>query len=315
MAEKKAKANTEQLRDKARAELEQYRANVFPNYQAAINRYLTRFNTGFHLDSVTAANTRGGPTCTYNVVINDTAVAVAGGSPQPGGHSFKNTLSAGDRNALALAFFFASIELDPNLANKTVVIDDPISSLDEHRSLTTVQEIRRLSTRVAQVVVLSHSKAFLCRIWESADPATKVALHVVRDGNGSTIKSWNVDNDVVTEHDRRHAVLRDYLVNAGANEREIARALRPHLEAFFRVACPEHFPPGKLLGPFRCLCDQRVNTPQQILNAQDIQELHDIVEYANRFHHDTNPAWETEVVNATELTGFVTRVLALVKRP
>ena len=315
LAEKQAKAATELLRDHARTALDQYRANVFPNYQAAINRYLARFNAGFHLDSVTATNTRGGPTCTYNVVINNTAVAVAGGNPQPDDHSFKNTLSAGDRNALALAFFFASIELDPNPATKTVVIDDPVSSLDEHRSLTTVQEIRRLSTRIAQVVVLSHSKPFLCRIWEGADPATRVALHVVRDGNGSTIEAWSVEYDSVTEHDRRNAALRDYLANGAGNEREIARFLRPHVEAFFRVACPEHFPPGTLLGPFRGLCDQRVNTAQQILNAADIQELRDIVEYANQFHHDTNAAWETEVVNAGQLTGFVTRVLTFVKRP
>jgi len=303
------------LRYQARTALDHYRADIFPNYQAAINRYLTRFNAGFQLDNVTATNTRGGPTCTYNVVINNTAVAVAGGNPQPGDHSFKNTLSAGDRNALALAFFFASIELNPNLATKTVVIDDPVSSLDEHRSLTTVQEIRRLSDRAAQVIVLSHSKPFLCRIWEGADPTSRVALHVVRDGNGSTIETWNVDHDSVTEHDRRNTALRGYLANGAANDREIARSLRPHVEAFIRVACPEHFPPGKLLGPFRGLCEQRVDTAQQILNAADIQELRDIVEYANRFHHDTNPAWETEAVNASELTGFVTRVLAFVKRP
>jgi wobble nucleotide-excising tRNase len=314
LAEKRAKVVTEQNRDQARAALDQYRANVFPVYQDTINRFLTRFNAGFHIDRVVATNTRSGPTCTYNVVINNTAVAVAGGNPQPGDHSFKNTLSAGDRNTLALAFFFASVELDPNFATKTVVIDDPVSSLDEHRSLTTVQEIRRLSTRVSQVVVLSHSKPFLCRTWEGSDPATRVALHVVRDGNGSTIEAWNVDQDSVTEHDRRHFALRDYLTNGVGNEREIARFLRPHVEAFFRVACPEYFPPGTLLGPFRGLCEHRVNTAQQILNAADIQELRDIVEYANRFHHDTNPAWETEIVNGGELTGFVTRVLAFVKR-
>jgi hypothetical protein len=163
--------------------------------------------------------------------------------------------------------------------------------------------------------VLSHSKPFLCRIWEGADPATRVALHVVRDGTGSTIEAWNVEQDSVTEHDRRNVVLRDYLANGSANEREIARSLRPHVEAFFRVAYPEHFPPGTLLGPFRGLCDQRVNSSQQILSAADIQELRDILEYANRFHHDTNPAWESEAVNSGELTGFVTRVLAYVRRP
>lgn len=315
IAEKQAKAATERLREQAKTALDQYRGNVFPNYQAAINRYLTRFYAGYHIDAVTAVNTRGGPTCTYNVVINNTAVAVAGGNPQPGEHSFKNTLSAGDRNALALAFFLASIELDPNRTTMTVVIDDPVSSLDEHRSLTTVQEIRRLAVAVSQVVVLSHSKPFLCRIWEGADPKTRVALHVVRDGTGSTIEAWNVDHDSVTEHDRRNGALRDYLANGSANDCEIARSLLPHVEAFFRVACPEHFPPGTLLGKFRGLCDQRVNSPQQILSVADIQELRDIVEYANRFHHDTNPAWETEAVNAGELTGFVTRVLTYVRRP
>ena len=314
LAEKEAKASTERQREHAKTALQQYRVSVFPNYQAAINRYLTRFNAGFHLDAVTTANTRGGPTCTYNVVINNTAVAVAGGNPQAGDHSFKNTLSAGDRNALALAFFFASIELDPNMANKIVVIDDPVSSLDEHRSLTTVQEVRRLSTRVSQVILLSHSKSFLCRTWEGADTGTRVALHVVRVGSGSTIEPWNVNHDSITEHDRRNAALHDYLNNGTGNEREIASSLRPHVEAYFRVACPEHFPPGTLLGQFRGLCDLHVNTTQQILKAQDIQELRDIVEYANQFHHDTNPAWATEVVNATQVTGFVSRVLAFVKR-
>ena len=315
LAEKTAKTATEQLRDQARAVLEQYRANVFPNCQTAINRYLNQFNAGFHLDSVIATNTRGGPTCTYNVVINNVAVAVAGGELQPGNPSFRNTLSAGDRNALALAFFFASLELDPvNLAGKIVVIDDPVSSLDDHRSLTTVQEIRRLAARVSQVIVLSHTKPFLCRIWEGADTTTRAAFHVARDGNGSTIVTWNVDLDCITEHDRRHELLRAYLVNGGQNEREIARSIRPLLEAFLRVACPEHFPPGTLLGQFRNMCQQRVNTAQEILNAQDLQELRDVVEYANRFHHDTNPAWETEVINAAELTGFTNRALAFAKR-
>jgi hypothetical protein len=28
-----------------------------------------------------------------------------------------------------------------------------------------------------------------------------------------------------------------------------------------------------------------------------------LVEYANRFHHDTNAAWETEQINVQELAG------------
>lgn len=312
LAEKTAKTATELQRDQTRNQLDQQRAAVFAGYETAVNLYLQRFNAGFRLDSVSYAQTRGGPTCTYNVVINNTAVAV-GTAAAPGEPSFRNTLSSGDRNTLALAFFFASLDQDPALGNKIVAIDDPISSLDDHRSLTTVQEIRRLGDRAGQVVVLSHNKPFLCRIWEGTDQTLRAALQVVRDGAGSTVRPWNVEQDCITEHDRRHALLRDYLAGAAPNNREVARAIRPLLEAFFRVACPEHFPPGTLLGPFRHLCSQRAGTPQQILDAQALQELGDLTEYANRFHHDTNPIWETEAINDGELEGFVRRALSFAK--
>jgi len=311
-AEKQAKAATELLREEAKTALDQYRAIVFPSYQAAINRYLTPFNAGFHLDAVIAVNTRGGPTCSYNVIINNTAVTVGGGNAQAGEHSFRNTLSAGDRNALALAFFFASIELDPNRGTKTVVIDDPVSSLDEHRCLTTVQVIRRLAASVSQVVVLSHSKPFLCSIWEGADQNTTVALKVTRDGNGSSIESWGVDRDCVTEHDRRHEALREYVRNGGQIEQEIARSLRPMLEAFLRVAYPEHFPPGSMLGHFRNTCEQRLQAGQSVLNQADTHELRELIEYANQFHHEN---WQAVVINDVALAGFGSRTLAFISRP
>jgi wobble nucleotide-excising tRNase len=314
LAEQAAKAITEQNRDQARAALDQYRINAFPGYQTAINRYLQLFNAGFRLDQVTSANTRSGPTCTYNVVINNIPVAVAGGTPAPGQPSFRNTLSAGDRNTLALAFFFASLEQDPNRANKVIVIDDPISSLDEHRSLTTVQELRRLAQQTSQVILLSHSKPFLCRTWDGADRHSRAALELARDGDGSTIRCWEVDQDCYTEHDRRHKALRCYLEGAPQDNREIARSIRPSIEAFLRVAYPEHFPPSTLLGPFWNSCVQRLDTRRQILNEEDTQELHNLTEYANRFHHDTNLAFETEAINDGELRGFVARVLRFTRR-
>jgi len=165
------------------------------------------------------------------VVINNTAVPIAGGTPAAGGPSFRTALSAGDRNTLALAFFFASLDQRRDLADHVVVIDDPISSLDEHRELTTVQEVRRLTERAGQVIVLSHSKPFLCRLWEGADRAARAALEVSRDGAGSTLRPWDVNQDSVTEHDRRHLALRQYLDANMPNNREVAAALRPVLEA------------------------------------------------------------------------------------
>ena len=314
LAERAAKVVTELQRDVAQAALERHRTTVFPGYQTAVNLYLQRFYAGFRLDSVTSTNTRGGPACSYNVLINNTRVAVAGGAPAVGEPSFRTALSAGDRNTLALAFFFASLDQRARLEDTVVVIDDPISSLDEHRELTTVQEVRRLAERTGQLIVLSHSKPFLCRIWEGADRAGRAALEVSRDGDGSTLRPWDVNQDSVTEHDRRHAALRQYLEASTPNNRDVAAALRPVLEAFVRVSYPEHFRPGATLGPFLTVCEQWAGKAREILDAGDKGELRDLLEYANRFHHDTNPAYETVRINDAELRGFVDRTLAFTRR-
>lgn len=313
LAEATAKANTQAALTAARDALDQYRVNVFPAYEAAINVYLQRFGAGFRLGSVASVNNRGGSSVNYSVVINNTPVNLNAGAA--GGPSFRNTLSAGDRNALALAFFFVSLDRDPQLAQKIVVIDDPMTSLDDHRSLTTVQEIRRLTGRVHQVIVLSHSKPFLCAVWDGADRIARSAIKIVRDGDGSDLTTWDVRLDSITEHDKRHEKVAAYILAADATvEREVAAALRPILEAFMRVSYPTHFPPGTLLGPFIGLCAPRVGTPNEILTRQDVDELRDLLDYANAFHHDTNAAWETELINDQQLVQFCQRTLAFARR-
>ncbi|MFZ6644412.1 AAA family ATPase [Undibacterium sp. TJN25] len=308
IATKTSKTQAEASKDAARAALEQYRNGIFPLYQAAINQYLNEFNAGFHLENIAPTNIRGGSACTYNVMINNVPVPVNGAVQVT---SFKNTLSAGDRNSLALAFFFASLELDLNRGNKIVVIDDPISSLDDHRSLTTVQVLRRFYLTVNQIIVLSHNKAFLCQLYAHEPAAAKAAYQVTRQANSSNITAWNIHSDSITEHDRRHELIRTYVANGGQNHREIATAIRPLLEAFLRVSFPEQFPPETLLGPFRNAC---INSPTPILNAADLLELANLTEYGNRFHHDTNPAYLGEQINAGQLTQFANRALNFARR-
>lgn len=309
LTEKQAKIATERQRDLAREALDRYRAAVFPGYEDAINTYLRRFNAGFRLGRVSSVNTRGGSSCNYVVLINAHEVPLNHGDlPGP---CFRNAMSAGDRNTLALAFFFASLEREPDLDQITVVIDDPMTSLDEHRSLATIQEIRRLGAAVGQVVLLSHSKPFLCAIWEGIDTNERSAMRIARHKESSTLAPWDVNQDCITEHDRRHGLVYQYIQgNVGINEREVAVALRPILEAFMRVAYPRDFPPGTLLGPFIGICQQREGTQEEIMPRQHRLELRDLLDYANRFHHDTNPAWQTEMINDQELASISRRTLA-----
>ncbi len=309
----KPKEQAERDKETAQAALDSHRVAVFPAYQGAINTYLVKLNAGFSIEQVQPQNTPGRPSCTYELVFNTHRVPVAAGTTAPGSPAFKNTLSAGDRNTLALAFFFAGLDRDPNQANRIVVFDDPVSSLDEHRCVATIQEARGLVSRVAQVCVLSHSKAFLARIWQHADQSNTACLTVARDGLGSTLAAWNVTEESITEYDKRHSRLREYMASNTGNTREVAQSIRPVLEGYLRVACPQFCPPGQLLGPFRGIAQQRAASGTPIIDAMKLTELSNLTEYSNRFHHDTNPAWDSEHINDGELQGFVRRTLEFAK--
>ncbi len=314
LAEKRSKSRTQLCRDRTRTALTDYRNNVFPNLQEGVNEYLERFNAGYRIDSLQPRNTRSGSDCKYNLVINDIPVEVARNVTVAGEPSFRNTLSAGDRNTLALALYFSALDGDQNLGDTVVVLDDPKSSLDDHRSLRTAQETRRLMSRARQVIVLSHDKRFLCDIWEGADRSETVALEITKTNDDSSLVPWDISADAFTEHDRRHRAFRDYLDNGAGNEREVARDLRLHLEGYFRTVCPYEFPAGSSLGGgFVDKCRQRFGHTSQILDQARLRELMDILEYAHKFHHDTNPAWQSESINSSELEGYVENVLDFVR--
>jgi wobble nucleotide-excising tRNase len=77
----------------------------------------------------------------------------------------RNCLSDGEKTALAFAYFLSKFESERNTEDKrkesVVVIDDPISSLDENRLYSTAYLIRDNFAIVKQLFVLSHNFLFL----------------------------------------------------------------------------------------------------------------------------------------------------------
>ena len=303
-----AKSETEKARAQTRKKLDHHRAIVFPKYQAGVNQYLETFGAGFRLGNMKHANLRSGSTSTYDAQIGGASIPVGVSNLAPVAPSFGSVLSGGDRTTLAFAFFLASLDQRHDLADTIVVIDDPISSMDTDRSLTTAQEIRHLTRRAGQVIVLSHDKRFLCSIWESPVRAESAAFEIARSQEGSTLREWNVTEDSLTQHDRRHRVLQGYYDFGAGDQREVAREIRLHLEGFLRTACPQDFPPGRPLGSrFLTKCQETLGGDTEILSASKLQELRDILEYAHRFHHESEP------ITDGELRTFVGRTLKFAK--
>jgi wobble nucleotide-excising tRNase len=187
---KQAKEGAEARKVELRRALDAHRNAVFPACGRKINGYLARFDAGFRVADVRPIQPGGRPSSSYCLAINDIKVPLdtrAAADP-----SFKTALSAGDRNTLALSFFFASLNLDKGLANRIVVIDDPVFALDEFRESHTADIIRHLPAHAAQVIVLSHNPAFLRRIWETADKEQAVALQIKREAEGSVFELWQI---------------------------------------------------------------------------------------------------------------------------
>jgi wobble nucleotide-excising tRNase len=308
------KTTLEEQKEIARVALDNHRQTVFLQYHTSINTHLELFGADFRIGGLLSSNAAGYPSAIYHLIVNNCQVSLASQENASDLPCFKNTLSAGDRNTLALAFFFASIENEPYLNNSIIVLDDPISSLDDGRTTTTTQKIRDLVSVSKQVIVLCHLQAFLCDIWEHSDKDNTTALIISRaTNNTSSIASWDVSSDAFTEYDKRHKALRDYVNEDTQNKGYVAQCLRFVMEKYLRIAFPEHCTPGTSLGIFRNHVDNLFKKGRSIMSDVDMRELRHITEYANKFHHDTNPAWKTEYINDQELLGFVNRVLNFTK--
>ena len=305
--ETEAKACKEAEKSKFREALDDYRTNVFPAIQDGVNKYLRLFGADFQMKRFEPSNIGkgSGSTCNFDVEIENTKVPARNPSNAQGEPSFGTTLSAGDRSTLALALFFSSLDENPKLADTVVVIDDPISSLDDHRSRTTRQVIRGLTKRARQVILLSHDRGFLCDVWSRSDKEVCCTLEIRQSGASSTICTWDINQEMVTEHDQRYTLLQNYSETQSEDEKEVAKAIRLYLEGILRVICPGSFKSGALLGQFIGICKTKLGLSDEILSEDKIQELSDIVEYANQFHHDTYSA----TVNSRELLTYVERTL------
>jgi wobble nucleotide-excising tRNase len=80
-------------------------------------------------------------------------------------NKLRNCLSDGEKTALAFAYFLSKFENEINTPEKVkdsvIVIDDPISSLDDNRLYSTAHLIWRNFEEAKQLIVLSHNFLFL----------------------------------------------------------------------------------------------------------------------------------------------------------
>lgn len=310
---KEQKTNLEKDKEAAKSKLDEHTGDILGTFQKRINELLEMVTAGFRLTNIAREYKGRSPRSTYQVLINDTAVDLGDQSTPSSTPSFRNTLSAGDRSTLALAFFLAQLELDPDIGEKAVVFDDPFTSQDFSRRTWTQQRICRIAKKAKQVIVLSHEPRFLRLIFDSMPPADTKTLQFCRIGKeDTTITQWDIRDATRGDYFQAHGVLTAFANDGEGDPRTVAQTIRPVLEAYFRFKFPGEFGETEWLGDFiekirRAAPGAALEPPQKLL-----EELEDVNEFSKKYHHKTNPSADTEPINDGELLGFVKRTLELV---
>jgi wobble nucleotide-excising tRNase len=305
------KEGIDECKEAVRKDLDAHTATVVAPYELRINHYLNAFNAGFRIAQTRHAYPSGIATSSYQLVINEIAVDVGDGKTPADEPSFKNTLSAGDRTTLALAFFLAHLERDPAKATKVVVFDDPFSSQDAFRRRQTVHEIARVAGSCAQVIVLSHDATFLKQVWDKAPPADRVAVTIA---DHRALGSKIVPVDLEKACQGRTATdlddLQTFVTTGAGAHLDIIRKMRVVLETYCRTTYPSSFSStdwlGEIVGKIREGGDEH---PAGAL----YDEMDQINSYTSQYHHGEDVKDATpDHIDPEELTGFTKSTLRIV---
>jgi wobble nucleotide-excising tRNase len=309
---KKRAQEAESSKKVARATLNDQMATTLAVFQKTINQILKRFGASFSIEKMDA-NFRGGLRSEYGLSLRGMSITLDG-TPK-----FATALSEGDRRTLAFAFFIATVNSDPDLAKKLIVIDDPMCSLDANRKSQTKEILRVISTRAEQLIVLAHDPFFIRDLKEVLSQKGLPALDVLQlqhsiDGY-SQLAKFNVDQECESSFYRHHRVLMEFCDGTAHDSRMVAKAIRPFLEGYLHRRFPGLVPRDLMFGGILAHIGTVLPTDPLNFASSLVEELKDINCYAGQFHHDTNPGvCDTLPVTTSELLTYSQRALVLVYR-
>ncbi|MFZ5480082.1 MAG: AAA family ATPase [Myxococcota bacterium] len=296
---------------KAREKLDAHAATVMPAYQKEINAVLERFGASFRIVRAKTNYQSGKPSAGYFIQIGKGEFdPSAKGTASP---NLGNTLSEGDKRTLAFAFFVARLKKDPRLAEKILVFDDPMTSMDATRRHHTTVIIRDLANLARQVVVLSHDPTFLFQLLERSRDIEHREVQLVEDGDKVFLDPWDAAEDTLSDYLKDFRSLSAFASGGAAHDlRAMAQRLRILLEGSLRFRFPDDFRRGEWLGDFVGNA-KKAPAGSVLADLADLGDIEDVKDYCSRYHH-SNPNAAAEPIDVAELRAYAKRTLKLVQR-
>lgn len=305
-------------KEATRASLDSLMASNLATYMEEINRLLSEFGAQISIDNFTAGyrGAGGAPRSNYGIRVRGEPINLTGTE----GTAFGNSLSEGDKRALAFAFFIARLRADPNLAQRIVVIDDPMCSLDRRRKSSTLRTLKTLAKQCTQLIVLAHDPFFLRELEEGLLKSPFKTLGRAgfkvdaTSGNFSDFSALDLAQECKGAYQHNLETVLTFL-STGAGAAQAAPALRLVVEGSLHRQFPSLIARGMMLG--QCISyvtDAPATSPLARLKPFK-EELYAINEYASQFHHtEGEPAADVTNLDSGELRAFCERAVAFVFR-
>ncbi|MGE4398688.1 MAG: AAA family ATPase [Campylobacterales bacterium] len=192
--------------DDKQAELNRYSESIKNEYLEIINKKLSE-NLGVDYFRLVAIEEKASGNATeafleiYLEILSNKIALHDFKDDKP---SFKNTLSKGDKNSLAFAFFLAFMEKKENKDKTILIFDDPLSSHDENRQDATATAIRALAEEVSQTFILTHKKEFLRSIHSKVKGQPSFGSFEINktSATGSKISQFDIHNFLKREFEK-----------------------------------------------------------------------------------------------------------------
>lgn len=290
---------------------------ILADYGTKINDLLNLFSVDFRIVSE-GVNFRGGS------ASGQLAIELHGNqisckpedAANPARPSLANTLSGGDRSAFALAFFLATLEQAPDLGDSIVVFDDPFHSQDRSRQSRTVERIHRIARAAKQCFVFSHDLEFARAVVASQHINAKTfVLDPLADR--TTLEAKPLPMLPSRAYEQKYALLTDYIARPAdfADQlKMVAGTLRIILEEYLQLKFPQRWEEGRdwlgtMIGKIR-----KATEDDSLVSCQTlVQDLTDVNEYSQRFHHRTTGA-AADIPDARELINYARQTLSIIHK-
>ncbi len=288
---------------KRRHELIQPKVN---EYISNINRYLSSFSNDLKIidQKVVFPSNSNEIRLIYGLKINNHEIHFSDRESSTS-TSLKYYLSEGDKNALALSFFLAKMDIVPNAQDYIIVIDDPFTSFDTHRKQTTITQMVRMAHKVGQLFVFTHDLHFANDFCNALYDDVALKLQLCRKQDSYIFTNCDFKKSLMTGLSKDIVTLNKYL-SEGETEslREVVRCIRPCIEGVFRLKYFSLVKDTQWLGDFIVMIRDAKKDSSLFRLKEYLPIIEELNDYSKIYHH-SNPNYMDVSIDPTELTIHV----------